>query len=255
MSTRRRRLWVGAGAAALALLTAAGVVATTATRDTAEDTAQRLARPSAALCATDRPRAESIGTDCILAESVARGDLRGSDGADGEDGSVGAPGRGITSTTVVNGQLVVTFSDGERRVVGPVLGEDGADGADGDPGRGVVATAVVGGRLVVTYSDGDVEDLGTVVGPAGVGIATVAAVEGRLLVTLTSGEVVDAGPLPPGPKGDRGANAAAPASTTFVFPDGSQRVCERTGGDDVAPVMSCGDRTGGTALPPTTEGG
>lgn len=63
---------------------------------------------------------------------LARGwqlDLNG-DGV--PDGTGGAPGRGITSTAIIGGRLVVTYSDQTTQDAGPVPGSIAYDG-DGVP--------------------------------------------------------------------------------------------------------------------------
>lgn len=260
-------------AAVLAVTAAAGAIGSSLGEESATVVANRAATDLAAVCATDRGVADRAGADCLLAAEVAangpptatqvvtgRAGTAGDDGQPGADGAAGEDGRGIVSTRLEAGRLLVVYSDGQTRDVGPVVGEPGdpgvdgeagQDGVDGDAGRGITGTTVADGRLLVTYTDGATADLGAVVGPAGRGIADLDGTSGRLLVTLTDGEVVDAGPLPPGPRGEP---APALAGQTFRFPDGSERVCDRVGGADTAPVMSCGDRTGAAPDPALEEG-
>ena len=63
-------------------------------------------------------------------------------GQDGKDGEPGTDGRGIAEATVnENGELVLTYTDGETQNLGRVVGadgekgEDGRDGQDGKPGK------------------------------------------------------------------------------------------------------------------------
>lgn len=160
----------------------------------------------------------------------------------GPIGPSGADGRGILGTSIVDGRLVVTYTDGTRQDVGTVTGPAGTAGL---PGVGIEATTIEDGQLVVTYTDGTRADVGTVVGAVGAtgrGIASVEARDGRLMVTYTDGDVVDAGPLPPGPagvQGDDGAPAPSVQSVTRVFADGSVETCTRTGGPDTDPVLDC----------------
>lgn len=70
------------------------------------------------------------------------GDLCGEDGKPGADGEAGESGRGIESTTVVDGCFVqVTFTDDTSGRWGPFCGpagqpgEDGTDGQDGEDGQ------------------------------------------------------------------------------------------------------------------------
>ena len=158
---------------------------------------------------------------------------------DGTDGTDGVDGRGILGTSVVDGRLIVTFSDGATQDAGQVVGQNGAAGLNG---RGITDSDVVDGRLMITYSDGAVEDLGVVIGLDGRGIASTAAVDGRLVVTYTDGDVEDAGPLPAGPRGDQGPGGApAPSvqSVTRTYSDGSIERCTRTDGSDSDPVFDC----------------
>ena len=105
-------------------------------------------------------------------------------GAQGPAGPSGTAGRGITSTRVADGDLLVTYSDGDTQNVGPVVGPSGANG------RGIAAVSVASGDLVITYSDGTTSDLGTVVGPMGLqGVAGPTGAQG-----------------PAGPQGDPGTD-------------------------------------------------
>lgn len=116
----------------------------------------------------------------------------GAQGLPGEKGDTGAAGRGIVSSAVSDNHLILTYTDGARVDVGPVVGPPGPagrsgaagspgapgaagadgsagkNGADGKNGRGIAsATIDTAGHLVVAYSDGTTADLGRVVGPAG----------------------------------------------------------------------------------------
>ncbi len=160
----------------------------------------------------------------------------------------GPPGRGILGTSIVDGRLVVAYTDGTRQDVGAVVGQPGELGPGG---VGIAATTIEDGALVVTYTDGRREDVGTVVGAVGDpgrGIADTAAVDGRLIITYDDGEVQDAGPLPAGPMGSRGdqgdrgldgAPAPSVASVTRTYSDGSIERCERSGGPDSDPLFDC----------------
>ncbi len=130
-----------------------------------------------------------------------------------------APARGVQSTDIVGGHLLISYTDGTTRDVGLVVGTPGVagpTGPEGPVGRGVVGTKVVDGRLVLTYSDNTTEDVGVVVGPAGArgadggpgrGVTSVAVTNDRLIITYTDGTTQDAGPLPAGPPG-RGVQRA-----------------------------------------------
>ena len=54
--------------------------------------------------------------------------IKGNTGEEGEDG------RGIESTTIINGHLVITYSDGSRQDVGQVVGRQGQPGQKGRSG-------------------------------------------------------------------------------------------------------------------------
>ena len=100
----------------------------------------------------------------------------GTDGKDGANGKDGAAGRGIDSFEIVEGDLVVTYTDGTVQKVGPIAGKDaeagadgkdGKDGADGTDGRGVAKVEVDDeGNLVITFTDGTTQNAGQVTQPA-----------------------------------------------------------------------------------------
>ncbi|MGW1679400.1 hypothetical protein [Saccharopolyspora sp. NPDC002376] len=177
--------------------------------DVAERTLDQLADDVARACAQGGDTAAKLGAACVTADQVKREPAPApSDGADG---------RGITQTSITAGRLVVSYTDGTARDVGPVVGPTGPagptgeqgpggrDGVDGNNGRGVAGTAIDGVDLVVTFTDGTRENLGRVVGPAGRGITSTDTTGGRLVVTYDDGTTEDAGPLPPGPQGKQGA--------------------------------------------------
>lgn len=168
-------------------------------------------------------------------------------GITGPAGTDGVDGRGIAGTGIVDGRLVLTYSDGTTETVGQVVGAPGAQGV------GITDSDVVDGQLVLTFSDGSTLDVGQIVGADGAagadgrGVTSIAAVDGRLMVTYSDGTTQDVGPLPAGPQGD-----AAPSvqSVTRTFSDGSTEVCTRTGGPDTDPVLECEV----TAAPPQEPG-
>ncbi len=181
---------------------------------------------------------------------------RGPAGADGLQGGAGPAGRGITGINLQDGQLVITYSDGQvvnlGNVVGPAgapgaqgapggqgiqgnPGQDGQDGADGSNGRGVANMQITDGDLVVSYSDGQEQNLGVVTGQRGtqgpqgpqgepganglvgqngaqgVGIDDVAIDgDGDLLVSLSNGDSINAGSIR-----DQGAGQT-PLTNLFV---------------------------------------
>lgn len=149
-------------------------------------------------------------------------------------------GRGIVSTAISDGHLLVTYTDGVVDDVGQVQGA---------PGRGIASTTITDGRLIVTFDGGAVRDLGQVVGPDGAdgddgtdgepgrSIATVGQDDGRLIITYDDGTTTDAGPLPQGPKGDTGQ---PPAGWTVAEVDGSTTTCSRADPfDPASPHYRC----------------
>jgi len=63
---------------------------------------------------------------------------QGAPGIDGKDGAAGLDGRGISDAIIDSeGRIVLTFTDGETKTLGRVVGKDGTpgrDGRDGAPG-------------------------------------------------------------------------------------------------------------------------
>lgn len=129
----------------------------------------------------------------------------------GPQGPAGANGRGIASTSLKDGHLIVFYSDGVSTDVGQVAGLPGAQGVS------ISAALVVGGHLMLTYSDGHSVDVGQVVGqPGAPGPAGAAGVDGRpgvdgkpgrsiasvtnkanrLIIVFSDDTTQDAGPLP-----------------------------------------------------------
>lgn len=155
--------------------------------------------------------------------------------ADGRDGANGADGRGIAGTAIVNGRLMITYTDGVVEDKGPVVGQ----GQPGTDGRAIVSTTIQDGALVLSYSDGTAETAGQVVGADGTdgrdgrGISSVAvSADFRLLVTYTDGETVDVGPLPAGPPGRGIASIAFDLDTctaTVTYTDGTTEEKPMTG--------------------------
>lgn len=126
-------------------------------------------------------------------------------GPQGPQGTPGANGRGIASTSLKDGHLIVFYSDGVSTDVGQVAGAAGAQGVS------ISAALLVAGHLMLTYSDGHSVDVGQVVGQpgkdgatgapgadgkAGRSVTSVANTAGRLIVTFSDGTTQDAGPLP-----------------------------------------------------------
>lgn len=212
-----------------------------AEQETAEQ-AERLetiADPLAALCAADPTVRARLGDEvCFTAQDVV--DNPPTEAIRGPSGAPGMDGRGIVATVIRDdGHLVVSYTDGARIDVGPVVGRAGV------PGRGIVSSQITNGRLELVFTDGAVQDLGPVVGErgtAGRGISSTAIADGRLVVTYTDGTTQDAGPVPAGPQGEPGEDAELPASVTRTYPDGTSETCTRAGGSISAPVYDCTER-------------
>jgi hypothetical protein len=163
----------------------------------------------------------------------------GPTGPSGQPGANGANGRGIASTHLANGDLIVVYTDGTADDVGTVTGPQGVQGSSGKDGRGITGSAIVGTDLVVTYSDGTSSDLGNVVGPQGtagatgqagtngqngangsngVGVSSVVVnTSGHMIVTYTDGTTGDAGPVP---QANACPDGSAPSTTQLTEPSG-----------------------------------
>lgn len=159
------------------------------------------------------------GTPTVLPSPVS-----GSPGPQGVAGPAGAPGsagRGITSTSLTGGHLIVAYTDGTSTDVGTVAGPAGATGASGAAGRSITSTSLTNGHLVVAYSDSTSSDVGAVVGKdgangqdgkAGRGVTSVTInTDSHLIVTYTDGTNSDAGQIPTGPAGPAGQPGASGA--------------------------------------------
>lgn len=185
-------------------------------------------------------------------------------GPAGITGQTGAAGRGITATAIVDGNLVITYTDGSTANVGSVMGPAGKEG------RSVTATAIANGNLDVAYSDGTTTDVGPVVGPqgtagangsAGRGVQSVAidTTSGHLMVTYSDGTTVDAGQAvgpagqtgpagPQGATGPAGADGQPPYSWTYTDGIGLHYYCARTATFDAAnPTYTCSTTTAAAA--------
>lgn len=241
----RPRVGLAVVAAVIAVVVGASVWGSVRTVDAERESAVRgqqldtIADPLAALCAADPTVRARLGDEvCFTAQQVV--DTPPQQPVPGPDGRPGINGRGITATVIrADGHLVVSYSDGARIDVGPVVGQSGT------PGRGIRAAQIAAGRLELVFTDGAVQDLGPVVGDAGAagrGIESTAIADGRLIVTYTDGTTQDAGPVPEGPRGEPGQDAELPERYTNVYPDGTSETCTRSGGDDSAPVYDCTDR-------------
>lgn len=111
----------------------------------------------------------------------------GTNGTDGKDGSDGKDGISVSSAEInSDGELVLSFSNGQRSNLGSVIGaagkdgkdgvdgtngtdgKDGTNGTDGKNGISIIKSEINGkGELVITYSDNTMANLGVVVGANG----------------------------------------------------------------------------------------
>lgn len=115
---------------------------------------------------------------CVLSRKVAanpeevlvpKDGANGIDGEKGDKGDQGERGRGITSFDISDeGDLMISFTDGQIQNAGKVVGEDGKNGTDGANGRGILSAGLDSGNLILRYTDGTQENVGIVVGPAGI---------------------------------------------------------------------------------------
>lgn len=138
---------------------------------TKADQGKTLAQQVAAACAAGGATAQQLTVlgACHQATVVQQPTTpipgpAGQNGTNGTNGQNGQPGRGIVSTALVNGDLVLTYTDSKTQDVGHVVGEPGATGA---AGRGITDEALIGNDLVLSFSDGTSKDVGPVVGPVG----------------------------------------------------------------------------------------
>lgn len=210
----------------------------------AQQDARSVADPLVALCQRDPEVRRKVGALCDTAAEVKDQPTPPQVGADGKDG------RGIAGTAIVEGRLLITYTDGVLEDKGPVVGQGGQPGP---AGRSIISTTIQDGALVLSYSDGTTETAGQVVGAAGSdgrdgrGISSVSvSADYRLLVTYTDGETVDVGPVPAGPPGRGIAGVAFDMNTctaTVTYTDGTT---------ESAPMTGC---TAGGADPTTTSSG
>jgi hypothetical protein len=172
---------------------------------------------------------------------------KGDKGDKGDTGEKGQDGRGVASFDRSSGNLIVTFSDGQTKDLGPVVGQPGKDGKNGekgdkgDNGRGVLAADLVEGNLVVTFTDGTTENIGMIVGPRGIqgeqGVQGVPGTAGKDGATGPAGEK--------GEKGDTGATGATGPAGPAGEPGKDARevvALDQTPNGDVYITYSDGER-------------
>ena len=188
----------------------------------------------------------SDGRTANLGNVIGAAGAKGDKGDKGDNGEKGEDGVSVASAEInTEGELVISFSNGQRTNVGSVIGAAGAKGdkgeqgekgdkgdkgEKGDNGIGIKKSEINSlGELVVTYTDDTVANLGAVVGAKGdkgetgaagqdgVGIENIAINDGKLNITLTNGTTLDLGNIKgadgakgdKGDKGDKGETGAA----------------------------------------------
>ena len=217
-----------------------------------------------------------------ISEMVNAGEFVGPQGPKGEKGDKGDPGekgvdgtvafesltpeqkeslRGASITAVsidVDGNLTITFSDGDSENVGNIMGPQGVQGQKGEKGsvgpkgeqgdtgaRGITFTPVVDSEGNISWSnDGGLENPQTVnvTGPQGdtgakgeKGTTFVPSVDtdGNISWSNTDGIANPETVNIKGPKGDRGSDATVPIATTEtlgkVKPDGKTTFIDEDG--------------------------
>ena len=228
-----------------------------------------------------------------ISEMVNAGHFVGPQGPKGEKGDKGADGtvtfesltpeqkeslRGISITAVsidTDGNLTITFSDGDSENVGNIMGPQGVQGPKGEKGdkgadgtvtfesltpeqkeslRGISITAVsidTDGNLTITFSDGDSENVGNIMGPQGVqgpkgakgdtgpqgekGTTFIPSVDtdGNISWSNTDGIANPETVNIKGPKGDKGSDATVPIATIEILgkvkPDGKTTFIDEDG--------------------------
>lgn len=180
----------------------------------------------------------------------------------------GPQGRGITGTQIVEGHLIVSYTEGPPVDVGQVAGKDGAKGP---AGRSIVGETLSNGHLILAFDDNTTADVGAVVGKDGArgtdgrpgrGVAS-QAIDSRwhLIVTYDDRTSQDVGPLPPGPQGSAGAKGerGEQGSPGPTCPSGYTLHQARIAADDGSTYdgLACvkpGSRTTTTAAVPPLPG-
>ena len=114
---------------------------------------------------------------CVLSRKIAanpdevlipKDGKDGIDGEKGDKGDQGERGRGITKFDISNeGDLMISFTDGQTQNAGRVVGKDGKNGKNGLDGKGILSADIESGNLILRYTDGTTKNVGIVVGPAG----------------------------------------------------------------------------------------
>ena len=123
----------------------------------------------------------------------------------------GADGLGITKSEInTNGELILTYTNGQSTNLGIVKGTDGVDGRNGTDGKDgtSIANVVVSseGALSVEPSNGTILNLGNIKGTDGIGITkSEINSNGELILTYTNGNTENLGVVV-GVNGSNGTN-------------------------------------------------
>lgn len=216
------------------------------------DDVTRKTLTEAGLCAEAQQLRDYIAK-AIPAPVPGTNGINGQAGANGKNGE---PGRGISSTSIVDGRFLVTYTDGATEDKGSIQGPKGENGTTG---KGITGSTInASGHLVLTYSDGTTADVGQVVGTNGKngtngkdgrGISSTGIVNGHLIVTYTDGDTTDLGPLPQGPKGNDGQ---PPMGWTGTTSSGKTYTCARATNFDYSnPQYTCTAPTSPPSSTPT----
>lgn len=114
---------------------------------------------------------------CVLSRKIAanpdevlipKDGTNGINGEKGDKGDQGERGRGITKFDISkDGDLMVSYTDGQTQNAGRVVGANGKDGKNGLDGKGILSADLEAGNLIIRFTDGTTKNLGIVVGPAG----------------------------------------------------------------------------------------
>lgn len=140
----------------------------------------------------------------------------------------GQDGVSITSATITNDELVLSYSNATSQNLGNIRGPEGSTGATGaqgpagNDGIGITGAQVTNGDFIITYSNTSVQNLGDITGPqgpqgpqgqqgiqgdTGVSISSASVVANDLIITLSNTTTINAGNVvgPAGPQGATGA--------------------------------------------------
>lgn len=140
----------------------------------------------------------------------------------------------ITSSAIVNGELILWFNDGSMINCGPI---SAVQGAKGERGVSVTKAYLIGGTIMLDFSDGTSDVIGNLIAPNTI---TPSINSGELVFSYSDGSTVNVGTVVgnsgiKGDKGDRGndgtgingigiSNAAiVNGNLTISYTDGSSQ--------------------------------